>query len=121
MGRSEYPTKRGNFCWIKISHIGKFHILGKKVSLIAFRQILTKILPAAFIQLHNYDLFEKARLKSLNTKQCPAGLYPRIIRQVPPFLPKMLKHCCTHQVCTIPFPLNLYGKPWGCEKVLPNS
>ena len=38
-------------------------MLGKKVSLIAFRQVLTKILPAAFIQLHNYDLFENARLK----------------------------------------------------------
>ena len=35
----------------------------KKVSLIAFRQVLTKILPAACIQLINYDLFEKARLK----------------------------------------------------------
>ena len=38
-------------------------MLGKKVSLIAFRQVLTKILPAACIQLHNYDLFEKAQLK----------------------------------------------------------
>ena len=37
--------------------------MGKKVSLIAFRQVLTKILPAACIQLHNYDLLEKARLK----------------------------------------------------------
>ena len=27
------------------------------------RQVLTKILPAACIQLHNYDLFEKAQLK----------------------------------------------------------
>ena len=32
----------------------------KKVSLIAFRQVLTKFLPAACIQLHTYDLFEKA-------------------------------------------------------------
>ena len=32
----------------------------KRLSLIAFRQVLTKILPATFIQLHNYDLFEKA-------------------------------------------------------------
>ena len=37
--------------------------MGKKVYLIAFRQGLTKILPAAFILLHNYDLFEKARSK----------------------------------------------------------
>ena len=76
MERSRCPTKRGNqdvpaslkvqtfpFCWIKISHIGKFRILGKKVSLIAFRQVLTKILPAACIQLHNYYLFEKSQLK----------------------------------------------------------
>ena len=35
------------------------HILEKKVSLIAFRQILSKILPEASI-LHNHDLFEKA-------------------------------------------------------------
>ena len=34
-----------------------------KVSLIAFRQVLTKIVPAPFIQLHNYDLFEKYWLK----------------------------------------------------------
>ena len=52
-----------SFCWIKTSHIGKSHILGKQVSLLAFRQVLTKILPVECIQLHNYDLFEKARLK----------------------------------------------------------
>ena len=76
MERSRCPTKRGNqdvpaslkvqtfpFCWIKISHIGKFRILGKKVSLIGFRKVLRKILPAACIQLHNYYLFEKAQFK----------------------------------------------------------
>ena len=36
---------------------------GKKVSLLAFRHVLTKILPAACNQLHNYDLFEKVQLK----------------------------------------------------------
>ena len=51
------------FCWIRISHIGKSHILGKKVSLIAFRQVSTKILPAVCTQLHKYHLFEKAPLK----------------------------------------------------------
>ena len=36
----------------------------KKVSLTAFRQVLTKILPASlFIHLLNYDLFEKALLE----------------------------------------------------------
>ena len=76
MEKSRCPTKRGNqdvpaslkvqtfpFCWIKISHIGKFRILGKKVSLIGFRKVLRKILPAACIQLHNYYLFEKAQFK----------------------------------------------------------
>ena len=34
-------------------------MLGKK----DFRQVLTKILPAACIQLHNYGIFEKSQLK----------------------------------------------------------
>ena len=29
-----------SFYWIKLSHIGEFHILGKKVSLTAFRNVL---------------------------------------------------------------------------------
>ena len=80
MGRSGYPTKRGNWggggspCKSKslnfpllldknITYWEIPHIGTKKVFLIAFRQVLTKIFPVAFIQLHNYDLFEKARLK----------------------------------------------------------
>ena len=82
----------------------KYHILGKKVSLIAFTQVLTKLLPAAFSHLQNYVLFEKARLKLslFNTKKCPAGFYPRIIQQVSPSLPKMSKYCSTHQVWIVP-------------------
>ena len=118
------PTNRGNqdvsaslkvqtlsFCWIKISHIGKFRILGKKVSLIAFRQVLTKILPAACIQLHNYDLFEKAQLK----------LSPLIQNRVQQdYLPESYaRHLPSYQKChkivaptrcgLFPLPLNLYG------------
>ena len=80
MGRSGYPTKRGNWggggspCKSKslnfpllldknITYWEIPHIGTKKVFLIAFRQVLTNIFPVAFIQLHNYDLFEKARLK----------------------------------------------------------
>ena len=79
MGRSGCPTKRGNWlgtgfpCKPKSLNFPllldknityrEIHILGKKVSLSAFRQVLPKILPAACIQLHNFDLFEKARLK----------------------------------------------------------
>ena len=48
---------------IKISNIGKSQILGKEISLLAIRLVLTKILPAACIHLHNDDLFEKAWLK----------------------------------------------------------
>ena len=80
-------------------------MLGKKVSLIAFRQVLTKILPAACIQLYNYDLFENARLKLSPLKpkkKCPAGLSPRIICEVSLLLTKMSKHCCTHKVWIVP-------------------
>ena len=63
-----------NITYWEIPHVRK------KVSLVPFRQVLTKILAAACIQLHNYDLFEKARkIMSLNIKQCPAELSPRII------------------------------------------
>ena len=64
-GESPRKPKSLNFpfYWIKISHVGKFHILEKKVSLTAFRYTLTKILPATCIQFHNYDLFENAQLK----------------------------------------------------------
>ena len=54
-------------------------------------------------------------IMSLNTKQFSAGLSPRIIPQVSPFLPKMspslMLLCCTHHVWTVPLPLNLCGKP----------
>ena len=62
------------------------------------------IMPAACIQLHNHDLIWKSSIKTkpLNTKQCPAGLSPRIICQVSPFLPKVSKNCYTHQVWTVP-------------------
>ena len=75
------------------------HILEKKVFLIAFRQILPKILPAASI-FSNTILTNLKKLignKSLNTKQYPAALSPRII------------------------PLNLYGKAWGGGKIPANS
>ena len=62
------------------------HILGKKVSLIVFKtQILPKSLPVmrilSFIIL-TY-LKDLIGIKSLNTKQCPAGFSPRIILSTP--------------------------------------
>ena len=56
-------------------------ILEKKVSLMASRQILPKILLAAYI-FRNTIMTNLKKLignKSPNTKQCPAGLSPRII------------------------------------------
>ena len=70
------------------------HILEKQVSLITFRPILPKILAAAYIFSNTITTNLKKLIgnKSLNAKQCPAGLSLRII------------------------PLNLYGKPWRWGK-----
>ena len=84
------------------------HILGKKVSLIAFIQILPKILPAACMFSYTIMTYlEKLDgTKSLNTKQCPAWLCSRIIYHVSPFVPKMFPPLMllyyTHQVWTVP-------------------
>ena len=58
----------------------------KKVSLIDFKQILPKILPAAYIFSYTImtNLKKLIGTKSLNTKQSPAGLSPRIIPHYPP-------------------------------------
>ena len=75
------------------------HILRKKVSLIAFRLSLPKILPAAYI-FSNTIMTNLKKLignKSLNTKQCPAGLSPRII------------------------PLHLLGNPGGLGEYQPTG
>ena len=76
MERSGCPTKRGNrvggfpckpkssnFPLLLDKNITYWEIphIGEK-SLLAFRQVSTKVLPAACIQLHNYELVEKARL-----------------------------------------------------------
>ena len=76
------------------------HILGKKVSLIAFREILPKILPEGCIfsnTIINY-LKQLVGIKFFNTKQCSSGLSPRIIPL---------------------YPLNIYGKPWECGRIPP--
>ena len=74
-------------------------ILEKKMSLIAFRQILPTILPAAYTFsstiMTNLEMF--IGNKSLNVKHCPVELSHRIT------------------------PLNLYGKPWEEGRIPPNS
>ena len=69
----------------------------EKVSLIVFRQFLPNILPVACIFSYIIMIYLKKldRTKTLNTKQCPAGLSPRIIPHITPFLPKWpLLWCC---------------------------
>ena len=70
--------------WILLSPDHRTYI-GKKVSLIAFRQIVSKILPKACIFSNAIMAFLKKLLgtKSLNTKQCPTGLSPKIISHYP--------------------------------------
>ena len=139
MERSRCPTKRGNqdvpaslkvqtfpFCWIKISHIGKFRILGKKVSLIGFRKVLRKILPAACIQLHNYYLFEKAQFKlsSFIQNSVQQDYLPESYARYLPSYQKCHKNCCTHQVWTVPpFPFigTFIGNPGNGGKSYPTD
>ena len=102
MGRSGCPTKGGNleslpasqkvwtfiFCsispplknWVSLSPDHRLHIR-KKVSLRAFRKILSKHLPGACILSNTIItyLIKLVGIKSFNTKQCPAGLSLRII------------------------------------------
>ena len=111
------------FCWIKVSHNGNPTYWEKRyISLLTFRQVLKKILPAVCIQLQLWLLWISLnKTKSLNKKQCPAGLSPRIICQVSPFLPKMSQNCCTHQVLWTgsPFPWTFMGNPGDGEKSYP--
>ena len=62
------------------------HILEKKVTLIAFRQILSKLLPEACILSNTMMTYLKKLVgtKSHNTKQCSARLSPRILPHYPP-------------------------------------
>ena len=62
------------------------HILEKKVSLIGFRQILSNFLPEACIFSNTILTYLKKLVgtKSVNSKQCPAGLSRRIIPHYPP-------------------------------------
>ena len=83
------------------------HIVERIVSLIAFRQIVSKILHVASIFSYTIMTYLKKLdgIKSLNTKQCPSGLSPRIIPKMSPFLPKiflpLMLFCCSCQVWTV--------------------
>ena len=88
-----------NIIYWEIPHIGE-----KKVCLIAFRYVLTNILLATCIQLHNYDLFEKAQLKlsPLIQNRVQQDYLPESYVRHSPFLPNMSQNCYTRQVWIVP-------------------
>ena len=116
MGRSGYPTKQGNWggggspckskslnfpllldkniTYWEIPHIGEKGI--------SFLTIFNKKFASSMHSVTQIWLLWKSSIKtkSLNTKQGTAGLSPRIICKVSPFLTKMSKNCSTHQVWT---------------------
>ena len=93
--------------------------IGKRIYLVAIRQILPTILLTghifSFAIMTHLKIF--IGIKLFNTKQCPAGLFSRIIPILPPVLPKMshILYSCfvVHTRCWLPYPLpqNLLGKP----------
>ena len=91
------------FCWVSppvaLPSPNQSPHTGKKISLIAFRQILPNILSAVYIFSSTImaTLKNLSWNKSLNTKQCPTGLSSKII------------------------PLNPYGKPWRWGRIPANS
>ena len=140
IGRSECPTKGRNLeqstykrqslnfpLLLDITFSPQFHRkieppyppfyhrphIGKKVSIIAFRQNLQNIWFAACIVSHTLMTYLKklVETKSSNTKHCQAGLSSRIKYHVAPFLPKIFPPfmllCCPHQVQTVPCPSSL--------------
>ena len=113
MGKSGCPTEQGNWgegvslqaSKFKLSpSVGwKHHILGNSTYL--EKRYLWRYHACSMHSVTQSWLISKSSIKtkSLNTKQCPAGLSPRIIRQASSFLPKMSRNCCTHQVWTVPY------------------
>ena len=72
--------------WVTLSPDHTPYTGKKKVSLTALRQILSKVLPEACIFSNTIVTYLKKFIgtKSLDTKQCPAGLSLRIIPHYPP-------------------------------------
>ena len=118
------PTKKSSS---PVLLLNTDHILRKKVSLIVFRQFLPNILPVACIFSYTIMTYLKKLdgTKTLNRKQCPAGLSPRIIPHITSFLPKWpLLWCCFvgTTLCGLsPLRLNLCGKHWIWGEILHNN
>ena len=88
-------------------------------SLIAFRQILTKILPVVHICSFIITTYLKKfiEVKSISTKQCPAELSPWITPPVSPILLKMFPLLSSYFLtppcmdCPVPSPKPFWGDP----------
>ena len=130
MGRSGYPTKRGNqggggsHC--KPKSLNFPLLLDKNITYLEIAYIGKKGISNSFQISFNYDLFEKAQLK----------LSPLIQNNVQQdYIPESYaRYLLSYQKCQTfvaptrraqvrlsPLLLKLYGKPWGCGKILPNS
>ena len=86
----------------------------KKVSLTAFRKILSKVLSVVHIFSFIITTYLKkfTVIKSLSTKKCPAELSPWITPQLPPFYQKCITSfnfaCSPHHVwMVLPVPLQM--------------
>ena len=88
--------------WVSLSPDYQPHIEKKKVSLIVFRQILSKILPEACIFSNTIMIYSKILLE----------LNPLIQNSVQQdYLPEL------HPI----IPINIYRKPWRWGIIPPNS
>ena len=116
-------TKRGNlgslpadpkcwtfpFCWISSLQkivspcpLMKDHTLEKKISQVALREILSKVMPGACIFSNTIMTYMKRLVgtKSLTAKQCSADYLPQL---------------------DLIILLNIYGKTWECRRIPPKS
>ena len=80
-------------------------------------------MPAACIQLHNYDLFEKAPLKlsPLIQNRVQEDYLPESYARHLPSYKKCCKFVAPTRCGLLSLPMSLYGTPWGWGKLLPNS
>ena len=95
--------------------------MGKKG--IAFREVLKKILPAACIELHNYDLFEKAQLKlsPLIQNHVQQDYLPEsYARHLPSYQKRHKSVAVTRGNCSS-FPWTFMGNPEDGKKSYPTA
>ena len=103
-----------NITYREIPHIEKKYISN------SFKTSLTKIFLAAFIQLHNFDLFGKVRLKlsPLIQNSVQQDYIPESYARYLFSYQKCQKIVASSKCGLSPLPLNLYWKPYSTAKNL---